>query len=167
MNYESFPQASIVRYWFPSSGDRPPVKLVWYDGGLRPERPEELEEGKPLSEWSGGLLFVGDKGKILCDFTGNNPRLIPEAKMKAYQQPPKTLRRSPGRNAEWIAACTGGEPAGANFEVAGPVSEILCLGNIAVRTGKTLLWDAANMKITNDAEANTLLHREYRQGWTL
>jgi len=166
-NEESFPRASIVRYQFPARGDMPPVKLTWYDGGLTPERPDELEEDKPLSEWSGGLLFVGDEGKILCDFTGANPRLIPESKMNAYQQPPKTLPRSIGHKNEWIEAIKGGQAPGANFEVAGHVSEILCVGNIALRTGKTLQWDGPNLQVTNVPEANQHVRREYREGWTL
>jgi hypothetical protein len=156
-----------VRYQFPARDNLPPVKVTWYDGGLKPPRPEELEEDRPMSDPSGGLLFVGEKGKILCDFTGGNPRLIPESKMNAYQKPPKTLRRSIGHHDEWIAACKGGEPAGANFEVAGHVSEILLLGNIAIRTGKMLHWDGPNLKVTNVPEANMFVRREYRKGWEL
>lgn len=166
MNQESFPRASIVRYQFPARGDQPPVKLTWYDGGLRPPRAEELEVDKAMSEWSGGLLFVGDDGKILCDFTGKNPRLIPESKMQAYQQPPKTLPRSIGHHEEWIEACKGGPKPGACFEVAGHVSEILSLGNIAVRTGEMLQWDGPAMRITNAEAANQHVGRDYRQGWS-
>ena len=167
VNRESYPRASIVYYDFPTRGDRPPVRLTWYDGGLKPPRLAELDEGQPMSNWSGGMLFVGETGKILCDFTGNNPRLIPESKMKAYRQPPKTLPRSAGHHEEWVAACQGGPPAGANFEVAGHVSEILLLGNIALRTGQILHIDGENLKITNSEEANRHIRREYRENWTL
>jgi predicted dehydrogenase len=166
-NTDSFPQASIVRYEFPARGNQPAVRLTWYDGGLVPERPEELDEGQPLSEWNGGLLFVGEKGKMLCDFVGTNPRLIPASKMNAYGAPPKTLPRSIGHKEEWIRACQGGEPPGANFQVAGHVSEILALGNIALGVGKELRWDATGMKVTNVPEANPYVRRPYREGWTL
>ena len=166
-NNESFPRASIVRYNFPARGKMPPVKVTWYDGGLQPERPEELEQGRNMSTWSGGLLFVGDEGKILCAFHGGSPRLIPESKMKAYKQPAKTLTRSIGHKEEWIEACKGGASPGANFEVAGHVSEMLCLGNIALRTGKLLKWDGENMKITNENDANKLIKGPYRSGWPL
>lgn len=164
---DSFPQASIVRFQFPARGEMPPVKLTWYDGGLRPERPDELEPAKPFSEPNGGLLFIGEKGKILCDFTGANPRLIPESKMSAYKQPPKTLPRSIGHHEEWIAAIQGGEPPGANFEVAGLVSETLMLGNIALRTGKELLWDGPNLRIPNAPDAEKYIHPTPRSGWSL
>jgi hypothetical protein len=164
---DSYPQASIVRYQFPARGSQPAVKLTWYDGGMVPERPDELDEGRPLSEPNGGILYVGEKGKMLCDFVGSNPRLIPASKMTAYTQPPKTIPRSVGHKEEWIRACKGGRPAGANFEVAGRVSEVLALGNIAVHTGKEVLWDADNMKITNVPEANQFVRRTYRDGWTL
>jgi hypothetical protein len=145
----------------------PPIKLTWYDGGLTPERPEELEEDRRMSEHSGGLLFVGDKGKLLCHFHGGSPRLIPESKMKTYKQPPKTLPRSIGHKEEWVRACKGGPPPGANFEVAGHVSEILMLGNIAVRTGKRLKWDSKNMRITNNEDTNKYVKQAYRSGWSL
>lgn len=166
-NEESYPRASIVRYEFPARGDMPPVKLIWYDGGLRPERPEELEEDRPFGDWSGGILFVGQKGKILCNFAGGSPRLIPEARMRAYKQPPKTLPRSIGHHQEWVRAIEGGEPAGANFEWAGRVTETLLLGNIAIRMRKTLHWDGQNLKVTNVPEANQYVQRPYRPGWTL
>jgi len=151
----------------PARGPQPAVRLTWYDGGLVPARPEELDEGQPLSEWSGGLLFVGEKGKMLCDFVGTNPRLIPASKMKAYAPPPKTLPRSIGHKEEWIRACQGGETPGANFQVAGHVSEILALGNIALGVGKELRWDAPAMKVTNVPEATPYVRRPYREGWTL
>jgi len=166
-NQESFPRATIVRYQFPERGDMPPVKVTWYDGGLLPPRPDELEDDKPLSEPSGGLLFVGDKGKILCDFTGANSRLIPESKMNAYGQPPKTIPRSIGHKEEWIEAVKGGPPPGANFEVAGHASEIILLGNVALRTGKKLHWDGPNLTATNAPEAAQYVRREYREGWSL
>lgn len=87
--------------------------------------------------------------------------------MKEYGVPPKILPRSPGHHREWIDACKGGPAAGANFDHAGPLTEMVLLGNIAIRTGRKLYWDAENFKITNVPEANNLLHYEYRKGWTL
>ena len=166
---ETYPQASIVHLNFPARGDMPPVRLTWYDGGLTPPRPEEVEEARPWGGEEGeGLLFIGDKGTILCGFNGRNPMLIPEAKMKAYQQPPKTLPRSPGNEREWLDACKGSKTKpGANFEFSGVVTEGLLLGNVAARTGKKLIWDRANLKVVNEASAQQYIHPESRQGWSL
>jgi len=167
-NTESYPQASIVYYHFPARGDMPPVKLTWYDGGLMPETPEELEPGRKMGDQFGGVLYVGEKGKILTGSHGaRGVRIIPEKKMLEYTRPPKTLPRSPGHHMEWVAACKGGDPAGMNFEKAVPLTEVVLLGNIALRTGKRLKWNSKNMSFSNDEDANVYLHREYRAGWTL
>jgi predicted dehydrogenase len=167
VNSETAPLASIVRYEFPARGDMPAVKLTWYDGGLMPPRPAELEDGRRYGGPDSNL-YVGDKGKML------NHRLIPEARMKEYKKPPATLPRSPGHHKEWLLACKGGSPAGSNFEVSGPMAEVVLLGNIAVRMGQTLYekglklyYDGPNMRITNMPEANKYIRREYRKGWTL
>jgi predicted dehydrogenase len=160
---ESFPKASIIHFQFPARGDMPPVKVTWYDGGLRPPQPDDLDEPKFDAE---GLLFIGDKGKILCGFNGARPRLIPASRMAAYQQPPKSLPRSEGNDREWIEACKGGPPGGAPFGFSSRVTETILLGNIAVRTKERLLWDSAKFKITNAETPNRLLQREYRKGWT-
>lgn len=162
---ETAPLACMVRWDFPARADFPPVKLFWYDGGLRPPRPSELEDGR---SWpSEGNLYVGEKGKILGNTNGG--RIIPESKMARYKPPPVTLPRPAFKQnlteAEWIAACRGGEPASCNFDVADLITEIVLLGNIAVRAGKKLYWDAENMKITNDTRANRYIRRPYRQGW--
>jgi hypothetical protein len=167
VNSETAPLASIVRYEFPARGDMPPVKLTWYDGGLMPPRPAELEDGRRF----GGAddnLYVGDKGKML------GHRLIPESRMKEYKKPPATLPRSPGHHKEWISACKGGPPAGSNFEVSGPMAEVVLLGNIAVRMsqklyeeGLKLYYDGPNMRVTNVPEANEYIRRQYRKGWKL
>jgi predicted dehydrogenase len=164
-NRDSYPSASTVYYEFPARSDMPPVKLTWYDGGRLPQRPEELEAGRRMPE--SGTIFVGDKGKIISDEYSGAPRIIPESKMKAYKVPPKTLPRSPGHHNEWVEACKGGKPAGSNFEFASLLTQVVLLGNVALRAGKKLSWDGANMKVTNDSEANNYLHRSYREGWTL
>jgi len=169
---ETYPLASIVRYNFPARGDMPPVKFTWYDGGLKPPRPEELEENRPMKvaeeEEDEGLLFVGDRGKILCSFHGGHPQLIPESKMQNYKQPPKTLPRSPGNEREWLNACKGSKvKPGGNFEFSGLVTETLLLGNVASRTGQKLNWDRANLKVPNSDAAQKLVSPERRKGWEL
>jgi len=168
---ETYPQATIVRYNFAARGDMPPVKFTWYDGGLKPERPEELEEGRPLKgpgEEDEGLLFIGDRGKILCSFNGGHPALIPQSRMDAYKQPPKTLPRSPGNEREWLDACKGGKDRpGGNFVFSGMVTETLLLGNVATRVGEKLTWDPAKLKITNSDAAQKYVSPERRKGWEL
>lgn len=168
LSTESTPHACIVRYEFGARGSMPPVKVSWYDGGLKFERPEELEEGRSLGDRHGGVLFIGDKGKILCNFTCTSPRIIPEAKMKAYEQPPKTIPRSVGHHKEWVRACKGGEPAASNFERSGFVTEVVMLGNVAIRVpDRVLKWDSKDLKLTNAPEANKYIKSTYRAPWTL
>jgi predicted dehydrogenase len=169
VNTESYPRASIVRYEFPARGDMPPVKLSWYDGGMTPPRPAELEKGRRMGNMYGGVIFVGDKGKIMGGGHGSvGARIIPESKMKEYNRPPKTIPRSPGHHAEWVKACKTGQAAGSNFDYAGPFTEVVLLGNIALRMmHEKLCYDGPNMKVTNLPEANEYIHREYRQGWEL
>jgi predicted dehydrogenase len=165
---ETLPLACTVHYQFPAREDMPPVMLHWYDGGIIPARPEELEDTRELSR-EDGLIFVGDKGKMYVEgWGGNSPRLIPEEKMKAYKRPPKTLPRSIGHHKEWIQACKTGTPTRSNFDFAGPLTEAVLLGTVSVRMGgKRLTWDSQNFKITNLPQANKYLHYEYRPGWTL
>ena len=169
---ETYPAASIIRYDFPARGDMPAVKFTWYDGGLKPPRPEELEDNRPFvgqgEDEDEGLLFVGDRGKILCGFNGAFPKLIPEAKMNSFQRPPKTLPRSPGNEREWLDACKGGKvKPGGNFEFEGLVTETLLLGNVATRAGQKLTWDRANLKVANSELAQKFVQPERRKGWEL
>ena len=169
VNTESYPRASIVRYEFPARGEMPPVKLTWYDGGLTPPRPAELEKGRQMGNMFGGVIFIGDKGKIMGGGHGGvGARIIPESKMKEYKRPPKTIARSPGHYVEWLNAIKSGQAAGSNFDYAGPFTEVVLLGNVALRMmHEKLDYDGANMKVTNIPEANKYIHREYRQGWEL
>ncbi len=167
---EAFPVASIIRFEFPAREQMPPVTLTWYDGDLKPPRPEELEDGRPLkgegSDEDEGLLFIGDHGTILCGFSGENPRLIPEAKMRAFQPPAKTLPRSIGHYREWIEAAKGAQQApAANFEFEARIAEALLLGNVALRSGEMLRWDSTNLRITNVAAAQSLINPGYRGEW--
>ncbi len=167
---ETYPMASIVRYTFPARGDMPPLKFTWYDGGLRPARPAELEDNRPLKgdgEEDEGLLFVGDAGKILCSFNGGNPKLIPQSKMDSFRPPNKTLPRSPGNEREWLDACKGGKiKPGGNFEFEGLVTETLLLGNVATRIGQKLTWDRSNLTVNSEI-AQKYVKPERRAGWEL
>lgn len=172
VNTETYPNASIVHYRFPARGDMPQVKLTWYDGGLLPPRPEELEPGRQMGKDDSGVIFIGDRGKLMCGTYSDSPRLIPETKMKEYKRPPKKIDRIPkgrdGHEQDWVRACKGGEPACSNFDYSGPLTETVVMGNLAIRNpGRTLAWDGENMKVTNFPEANEHIHREYRNGWTL
>ena len=158
----------MVHYQFPARGDLPPVKLHWYDGGLLPERPAELNENRELDP-EDGIIFVGDTGKILVTgWGGEHPRLLPEGLDKEYKRPPKTLPRSIGHHNEWLKACKTGSATRSNFDFAGPLTEAVLLGSVCIRNGgEKLNWDAENLKITNDLDANKLLHYEYRKEWSL
>jgi predicted dehydrogenase len=164
---ETAPKSSIVRFHFPAREQMPALTLTWYDGGLMPERPVELAEGRKFGE-ADDNLFVGEKGKML------GYRLIPEARMKEYGKPPQRIERSPGHHKEWLIACKGGPAARSNFDWAGPLTEVVLMGNIALRMEKQLYekglklhCDGPNMKITNLPEANRYIRDEYRDGWTL
>jgi predicted dehydrogenase len=169
---ETYPRSTIVRFKFPEREGMVPVTLTWWDGGLMPERPEELEEGRKMGDDDGGALFIGDKGKIMCGCYGRGPRLIPETKMQAFQRPDPTIPRIPGGESghekDWIRACKGGQPASSNFDYSGPLTEMVLMGNLAVRfPDRRLLWDGEKMRVTNDDKANEYVRRKYREGWKL
>jgi len=163
---ETAPLASLVTYHFPARGELPPVRMVWYDGGIKPPRPEELE---PHEEWPvDGVLYVGDRGKIMHKSHGGKPTLLPLSRMNDFQRPDETLPRIKGSHEQnWIDACKGGAPACSNFNYSGPLTEVVLLGNLAIRTEGHLLWDGPNMRVTNNEAANEFVRREYRQGWRL
>lgn len=165
VNGETAPQWSIVTYQFPARGEMPPVKVVWHDGDRKPPRPERLEDGRKLPGGIGGQLFFGDKGTIMAsDAYCRSIRLIPETSMREFAEnlPPQTIPTSPGVYQEWIEACKGGPKPGANFDYAGPLTEMVLLGNLAVRTGERIEWDGANMVCTNVPEANKYVRKSYR-----
>jgi len=158
---ETAPAASITRWTFPAEGGRQALTMTWWDGGLTPPRPEELEPGRRFGI-NDGLYIIGDKGKIL------GHRLIPESKAKEVGRPRQMLERSPGHYKEWIEACKGGKPAGSDFILhAAHLAEVVLLGNIAIRTEQKLHWDGENMKFTNCDAANALVNPPYRQDWSL
>jgi len=136
---------------------------------LRPPRPDALKEGNVMA--ANGVMLVGDHGVILTDWD-HGWHMFPEDRAKEYGTPPEVLGRSPGHHEEWIRACKGGPKAGSNFDWAGPLTEGVLLGNVALRsqlrddlTQKKLNWDADKMLFTNHEPANQFLRREYRDGW--
>ncbi len=165
----SFPTASVVRFKYPAQGERAAVDLIWYDGGMRPPTPPELEEdNKELPPE--GLMFVGDRGKAVAAFFLENPQLIPEKRMHGLPPAPAPRERVPGEVSpglrQWMAAARGDkQQSPGSFLNAGPISEAVNLYAIALRTGRKLLYDSVNRKITNVPEANQYLSREYRKGW--
>ena len=164
VNNETAPNWSIVRYQFPARGELPPVKLTWYDGGKLPAG-ELLDLAADEKFPKNGSLFVGSKGRLLL--LQGKSELLPEKEWRDFQPPPKTIPRSSGHYAEWIAACKGGPAAFSNFNYAGPLTELVLLGNIALRLGRKIQWDGRNLKARNAPEADRYIRREYRKGWNL
>ncbi len=164
LNGETYPLASLLTYEFGARDGFVPLTIKWYDGGLRPTRPDELETDRTVP--SHGAFVYGDKGTIMYGL--EEVRIIPETKMKAYKLPRRTLPRSPGHHREWIDACKGGAEPGSNFNFADRLVETVLLGNVALHVPyQKLIWDSENLKVTNVAEANEFLHRPYREGWGL
>ncbi len=163
-------EGGIHRYRFGPRGDMPAVKVTWYDGGLRPATPEGLDPNDPkqrLGEGGNGILFVGDKGFITCAGWAGMPRLLPLSLHREYKRPPKTLPRSKGHHADWLAACKGGPPASGSFEYSARLTELVLLGSVAMRTRKQIAWDGANGKATNAPEADRFLKEPCRPGWEI
>jgi hypothetical protein len=174
--------------------------MHWMDGGIQPERPEELGPNERMGDGGNGVIFIGSKGKMMCGTYGANPQLLPTTKT-AETKVPETIKRVPGsaegHYAQWVEACLAGYgkmEVSSPFEIAGPLTETILMGNLAIRSfdirtprevkptetnpnpapqfdypGRNikLMWDGANMKITNFDAANQFVKREYRQGWTL
>jgi predicted dehydrogenase len=160
-----FPTATMTFYEFPARGSMPAVKLTWYDGGLMPRRPEELGE-EPLKA-EGGALLIGSKGKLMHNTYGRNPRLLPASLQASVGKPPEKLARIDKEDHEmnWVDAGKGTTTASCPFEYAAQLTEVMLLGVVSLRSGKKLLYDGANMKVTNVPEANQYLSRQYRTGW--
>ncbi len=192
---DSCPPASKVHIYFPDrpdgkGGALPAVELIWYDGGLMPPRPDELESGDSFGNWDGGVLFEGTKGKIVCECYGANPTLLPAKMNKYIKKPDQTIPRIiENHQMNWIKGITDGTPTTSSFDYSGPFTEMVLMGNLAVRcynmknlkAGKKpgdwaafnypgrfkLKWDGDNMRITNFDGANHFVRREYRKGWSL
>ena len=163
---EIAPHGLICYFDFPGRGNkRPPVRVTWYDGGLRPARPAGLNPA--VSMPTRGVLFVGDKGVLLCEGAGGQPRLLPDDRMRAYVKPPKTLPRVQGHHRDWLDACKGGAPASSNFGYGARLTELTLLGVLALRLGQPIAWDPAAMKVPGLPAADPLLNGTYRKGWEL
>ncbi len=156
-----------VIWEYPARGDMPPVKVTWYDGNLMPKRPDELEPDRQMGGGGNGIILIGDKGIIMGGGWSQSPRIIPEARMKEYKRPEKTLPRSPGHHRDWLNACKGGPKACSDFSYGARLAEMILLGDVAIRTQKKIFWDGPNMKATNAPEAEAFIREEYRQGWSL
>ena len=169
-NAEYYPQGSRITFEFAAKGDRGPVKLIWHDGDFSIPEPEELKQDNRKVVGTGAVV-IGDKGKIMHGSHGaGGVRIIPEAQMKEFKMPEKTLQRvEKGHHQnDWLNAIREGRPAGSSFEYGGALSEIGLLGMIAIRrTGTRLEWDGNAMKFTNDEQANALLTPKYRDGWKM
>ena len=172
-NKETFPHASIVRFEFPAREGFPAVKVNWYDGGMKPPRPAELEDDRRLNQASSNVLFMGTEGVLRCGEYGDRPQLLPYSRMREFSRnkPPQTLKRiKTSHEGNWIEACKTGGQATSNFDYSGPFTEMVVMGNLAIRpenVGKKLLWDGDNMKVTNDEKANDYVQMHYRKGWSL
>jgi len=187
-NPDSCPASSIIHLTYPRTDGKGKIKVSWYDGGLLPQRPDELDPEEPFGNWDGGVLFIGDKGKLLADCYGANPRLLPTSRMNSENLPAETIKRVPeGHYVQWVNACIEGYGKGftsSPFDFAGPFTESILIGNLALRAfqlknprlkgwddkwlgRKKLLWDAKNLQVTNFEEANQWVKREYREGWKL
>ncbi len=187
-NPEACPPASIIHLNYPRKDGKGDIKVSWHDGGLLPERPDELLPGEAFGNWDGGVMLVGTKGKLLLDCYGANPRLLPTKLMQEKKMPTETIKRVPeGHYLQWVNACIAGygnATTSSPFDYAGPFTESILMGNLAIRSWmiknpagkgwedkylgrKKLLWDAANMKITNFDEANQFVKREYREGYSI
>ena len=186
-NYaDSCPASSIIHLKFPRKDGKGVIKVTWMDGGLLPDRPEELLPGEPMGDGNGGYIFEGTKGKIVGNYA-IPPTLLPTARMKEVTLPPATLPRiqsqQDGHYQQWVTACLSGygkSTVSSPFEYAGPFTEAVLMGNLAIRSygirgsggkgypgRKKLLWDAKNMKITNFDEANAFVKSEYRSPYAL
>jgi predicted dehydrogenase len=161
---ETYPRRIVAKFDFPARGNLPPVKLTWYNGGPKP--PKDVLLGHTMTEW--GCLVKGTQGAIFTSCPWNTRlELLPKAKFQNFKLPAPTIARSPGHHAEWIGGCKGGPKPFSNFEVGGPTAEIVQLVHVASLARQPIEYDPMAGMIVNCPEANPLLHREYRSGWTL
>jgi len=156
---ESAPPWLICKWIFPARGRLPPVELTWYDGNQRPA----LQKQHNMPDFAEGVLFVGSEGMLIADW--GNFKLYPEDKFTGLRRP--SLPPAPSHMEQFLAACRTGSETGCCFEYAGPLTETVLLGTVAHRMGRRLEWDAEKLRVTNCPEANALLGRANRAGWTL
>ena len=165
---ESTPPWMIVRYHFPARPDmekqppRPALNLTWYHGG---KYPTELVPDALYAKYKGGILFIGEKGQIIADYSRHT--LLPEEKFADFQRPLESIPNSIGHHKEWVQAIKTGGPTTCHFGYSGPLTETALLGNVAYRVGRKLDWDSANLRATNCPEADAYIRHHYRAGWKL
>ena len=166
-NKVAFPQSSLIKIKFPRQKSLPAFDLLWYDGGMKPFAPDELEEdNREIPEE--GMMFVGDKGKILAGFRGEKPEIIPQKMMAAYSGQKELPDRERIEQSEvWAKSIMDKKESPGSFLQAGTVTETINLAAVALRAGKRVDYNSNLMKITNDEAANQFLTREYRKGWEL
>jgi len=158
----STPPWLIVRYEYPARGDQPPVKLTWYHGGRQPD----LLSPELLKKWRSGVLFVGDKGRmLLADY--NRRLLLPEGQFKDFVQPQPLIADIANHHQEWIGACKTGEATSCPFDYSGPLTEAVLLGNVAYRAGEGIEWDSNRLRARNCREAEQFIQHHYRKGWKI
>ena len=176
MTSRSYPRASTVRYAFPERGDMPPAELVWRDGGRQPPLPDGWPDNRK-NPGGNGFFILGDTHTLTNSHTTGSAgvRLVPESLMASVDAPGKELPRLPEGNRyfptrhqqDWVRACRKGEQPCSSFDYSGPLTEMALLGNVALAADGPIEWDSKQMKITNNDEANDLLRRQYRKGWSL
>ncbi|MGA2496682.1 MAG: Gfo/Idh/MocA family oxidoreductase [Tepidisphaeraceae bacterium] len=166
--------ANIITWEYPARGELPPILVNWYDGGMKPPRPAELDHTIALPR--NGMLFVGEKGKLLAGSNGgrfpvgrglSGGLLLPEEEFRDFPEPPMTLPRVRDHYGEWTNACKTGARTSCPIEFGCEMSEVALLGALALRTGRLLEWDSATASITNSITANALISPPRRAGWSL
>ncbi len=158
---EIAPASMHAVYTYGARGDMPPVTLHWYQGTMKPQ----LFIDKKIPLWGSGVLFVGEKGMLLSDYSKNV--LLPEEKFLGFKPPEQFIPKSAGHYQEWINACKTGDPTTCNFLYAGPLTIANHLGNIAFRAGMKLEWDPVKIRVKNCPAAEPLIRPGYRKGWKL
>lgn len=186
---DSYPPSSVTYIKFPARGQMGAVQMIWYDGGMKPQRPAELLPDEELGEWDGGILFEGSKGKLMAGLFGRKPTLLPTKLMAETTLPTSKYEFVPGgtegHQTQWVKACKQGYGAytSSSFDKSGPLTETVLMGNLAVRSynyqeknrkgeitypgRKELLWDGEKKRITNFEPANQFVKREYKNGYNL
>ena len=165
----SAPTASTVRYQFPAGKYSDELEFSWYDGGRMPAADVLAESGMTSKQVAGkfDLVMIGEKGKLFFNRGNLNWLITPASVLEDFKAPEPTLPRVASEDAEWIEACKGGPPALSRFQDAGPFTETVLLGNLAIRLGEPVEWDGPAMKAVGCPRADRYIHRTYRRGWKL
>lgn len=186
---DSYPPSSVTYIQFPAREQMGAVEMIWYDGGMKPRRPDELQPDEEMGEWDGGIIMEGSKGKLMAGLFGRNPTLLPTKRMKETTLPaskyPFVEGGIDGHQTQWVKACKQGYGAytSSSFDKSGPLTETVLMGNLAVRSynyqekdskgkasfpgRKKLLWDGKNQRVTNFEPANRFIKRDYSGNYSL